>query len=204
MNKRLLFSLMSMMAIVSMLLAACQPAPAPTEAPAPVQTEAPAPVVTEAPEPAFKACQVTDTGGIDDKSFNATAWKGVTDAQAQLGIEGKYLESQQQTDYEKNINAFIEDKCDIIVTVGFLLGDATKAAAEANPDTEVLDRRLRLRPDHPERSGTGLLYRSGWLPGWLCGGWRQQDRQDRHLRRHPDSAGDRLHGRLCAGRQGLQ
>jgi basic membrane protein A len=80
------------------------------------------------------ACQVTDTGGIDDKSFNATAWKGITDAQDKLGIEGKYLESQQQTDYEKNINAFIDEGCDIIVTVGFLLGDATKAAAEANPD----------------------------------------------------------------------
>jgi basic membrane protein A len=52
----------------------------------------------------------------------------------QLGVEGKYLESQQQTDYEKNINAFIEDGCDLIVTVGFLLGDATAAAAEANPE----------------------------------------------------------------------
>ncbi len=81
----------------------------------------------------FLACQVTDTGGIDDRSFNATAWKGITDAMEQLGIQGKYLESQQMADYEKNINAFIEQECDIIVTVGFLLGDATKAAAEANP-----------------------------------------------------------------------
>jgi basic membrane protein A len=87
-----------------------------------------------APAAKAKVCQVTDTGGIDDKSFNATAWKGVTDAVAQLGIEGKYLESQQQTDYEKNINAFLDEGCDLIVTVGFLLGDATKAAAEANPD----------------------------------------------------------------------
>lgn len=82
----------------------------------------------------FKACQVTDVGGIDDKSFNATAYKGLTDAEEDLGVEIKYLESQQQTDYEKNINAFIEEGCDIIVTVGFLLGDATAAAAEANPD----------------------------------------------------------------------
>ena len=52
----------------------------------------------------------------------------------ELGVEGKYLESQQQTDYEKNINAFIEEGCDLIVTVGFLLGDATAAGAEANPD----------------------------------------------------------------------
>jgi basic membrane protein A len=91
---------------------------------------------TQAPGADFKACQVTDTGGIDDKSFNATAWKGVEDAVTELGIEGKYLESQQQTDYEANINAFIEEECDLIVTVGFLLGDATAAAANANPDVK--------------------------------------------------------------------
>jgi basic membrane protein A len=85
-------------------------------------------------ETAFKACQVTDAGGIDDKSFNATAWKGIQDAQSELGVEGKYLESQQQTDYEKNINAFLEEGCDLIVTVGFLLGDATAASAQANPE----------------------------------------------------------------------
>jgi basic membrane protein A len=127
-----------------------------TEAPTEVMTEAPTEVMTEAPteemteEPTeaateeatealtapegFKACQVTDTGGIDDKSFNATAWKGVTDAMDAFGIEGKYLESQQQTDYERNINLFIEEGCNLIVTVGFLLGDATQAAATANPD----------------------------------------------------------------------
>jgi basic membrane protein A and related proteins len=84
----------------------------------------------------FLACQVTDTGGIDDKSFNATAWKGIEDAMKEYNIDGKYLESQQQTDYEKNLNAFIDEKCDIIVTVGFLLGDATKASAEANTNVK--------------------------------------------------------------------
>ncbi|NLN70001.1 MAG: BMP family ABC transporter substrate-binding protein [Chloroflexi bacterium] len=79
-------------------------------------------------------CQITDTGGIDDKSFNQTAWKGIEDAITDLGIEGKYLESQEVADYEKYLNAFIEEGCDLIVTVGFLIGDATAAAAEANPD----------------------------------------------------------------------
>lgn len=83
---------------------------------------------------AFTACQVTDTGGIDDNSFNQTAWKGVLDAQEQLGIEGRYLESQAETDYEANLNSLLGGGCDVIVTVGFLLGDATKKAAEANPD----------------------------------------------------------------------
>ena len=79
---------------------------------------------------------VSDVGGIDDKSFNQTAWKGVEDAIAGLGIDGVFLESQQQTDYEKNINEFLSQNKDLIVTVGFLLGDATKSAADANPDAK--------------------------------------------------------------------
>ena len=89
---------------------------------------------TATPAAAFKACQVTDTGGVDDKGFNQTAWKGVQDAEKELGVEAKLLESKAETDYEPNINSFIGEKCDIIITVGFLLGDGTKKAAEANPD----------------------------------------------------------------------
>ena len=141
MSKKL-FTLMGFLVIASMLLAACGGGaattvapPPPTQAPKPTAapTKPPAPTAPPA-EAKFKACQVTDVGGIDDKSFNATAWKGVQDAMAAFGIDGKYLESQQQTDYEKNIKAFVDEGCNIIVTVGFLLGDATKAAAEANPD----------------------------------------------------------------------
>jgi basic membrane protein A len=82
----------------------------------------------------FKACQITDTGGIDDKGFNETAWKGAERAEADLGVEAKFLESQAETDYAPNIGSFIDEGCDIIVTVGFLLGDATATAANANPD----------------------------------------------------------------------
>ena len=82
----------------------------------------------------FLSCQVTDTGGVDDKSFNQTAFKGMEDAKAEFGIETKVLESQSANDFETNINTFMDQDCDLIVTVGFLLGDATAAAAEANPD----------------------------------------------------------------------
>ena len=82
----------------------------------------------------MKACEVTDVGGVDDKGFNAKAWKGVQDAAAQLGVEANLLESKTETDYAPNIQAFIDQACNIIVTVGFLLGDATKEAANANPD----------------------------------------------------------------------
>jgi phosphate/phosphite/phosphonate ABC transporter binding protein len=118
-SKRFFWVLLALLIISSLVLGACGQAEEPTEEPM---------------EDAFLACQVTDVGGIDDKSFNQTAWKGIQDAVAGLGVEGKYLESQQQTDYEANINAFVEEGCDLIVSVGFLLGDATIAAAEANPD----------------------------------------------------------------------
>lgn len=84
--------------------------------------------------PAMKACQITDVGGVDDKGFNQKAFKGVTDAADQLGVEAAVLESQSETDYQPNIQSFIDQGCGIIVTVGFLLGDATKEAANANPD----------------------------------------------------------------------
>jgi basic membrane protein A len=84
----------------------------------------------------FLACQVTDTGGIDDKSFNQTAYKGLQDAQEQLGVQIKVLESDDENDFEPNIQTFIDQGCDLIVTVGFLLGDATAKAAEENPDQQ--------------------------------------------------------------------
>jgi basic membrane protein A and related proteins len=160
MSKKI-FQLLAILLVASLILAACAPAatPAPTPVPeqpepAPVEPTAPPveptappveptappaeptepPAEPEPPTTTIKACQVTDTGGVDDASFNETAWAGVLRAQDELGVEGLVLESQQQADYERNINAFIEEGCDVIVTVGFLLGDATAAAAEQNPD----------------------------------------------------------------------
>ena len=83
---------------------------------------------------AVKACEVTDVGGVDDKGFNQKAYKGVTDAADQLGVEAAVLESQAETDYATNIQSFVDQGCSVIITVGFLLGDATKEAANANPD----------------------------------------------------------------------
>jgi basic membrane protein A len=89
---------------------------------------------TPAEQVDFKACQVTDVGGIDDKSFNQTAYAGLQRAEEELGVETAFLESQTPNDFEPNVNALIEQDCDLIITVGFLFGDVTAAAAEANPD----------------------------------------------------------------------
>ncbi len=100
-------------------------------------SEAPAsePAASEPAAAGIKACQVTDVGGVDDKGFNQKAFKGVQDAAAQLGVEAIVLESQAETDYATNIQSFIDQGCGIVITVGFLLGDATKEAANANPET---------------------------------------------------------------------
>jgi basic membrane protein A len=126
---------------------------------------------TQAANTKLKICQVTDTGGIDDKSFNATAWKGVQLAIEKYGVDGKYLESQEVADYEKNINAFIEEKCDLIIPVGFFLTDATKAAAEANPSVKfsIVD----VSYDPPINNVLGQVFQTdeaAFLAGYVAAG----------------------------------
>ncbi len=83
----------------------------------------------------FKACMVTDTGGIDDKSFNASSWAGMeAAAKADPNVTVTYLQSTSPSDYQTNISTFLSQSCGIIVTVGFLMADATESAAKANPN----------------------------------------------------------------------
>jgi basic membrane protein A and related proteins len=83
----------------------------------------------------FKACMVTDIGGVNDKSFNQSSWAGMQAAQSAepTKIHSIYLPSTSSADYAKNITQFESEKCGIIVTVGFNMGAATQSAAVANP-----------------------------------------------------------------------
>jgi basic membrane protein A len=120
---------------------------------------------------AFTACQVTDTGGIDDNSFNQTAWKGVLDAKEKLGVDGRFLESQAETDYEANINSLLGGQCDIIITVGFLLGDATQTAAETNPNQMFSIVDFAYDPEIP--NVLGQIYatdEAAFMAGYLAAG----------------------------------
>ena len=85
---------------------------------------------------AVKACLVTDLAGVDDRSFNASAWQGVQDAMAAgyATADSFYLESESAADWQPNIDQFIEQGCQHIVTVGFALGEVTAINAAANPD----------------------------------------------------------------------
>ena len=117
-------------------------------------------------------CMVTDTGGIDDRSFNASAWAGMQAAQsAGSGITVKYLQSTTQADYVPNINTFISQKCSIIVTVGFLMGTATSDAAKAHASQKFAIVDFSYTP--PLSNVNALLFdtsQDGFQGGYLAAG----------------------------------
>jgi len=117
-------------------------------------------------------CMVTDTGGIDDRSFNASAWAGMqAAAKASSNVAVKYLQSTTQADYVPNINTFISQKCNIIVTVGFLMGDATQAAAKAHASQKFAIVDFSYTPPLPNVDA--LLFNTaqdGFQGGYLAAG----------------------------------
>lgn len=84
--------------------------------------------------PDFKACLVSDAGGWDDKSFNQSAKEGLDLAIEKLHVAHQTAESKDSADFEPNVEAMVTEGCNLIIGVGFSLGDAITKAAEANPD----------------------------------------------------------------------
>lgn len=119
----------------------------------------------------YKACMVTDTGGIDDRSFNASAWKGMQDAEKDGKVTSSNVQSTSQNDYVPNINALISKKCDIIVTVGGLMSDATKSAAQAHTDQKFAIVDAAYDPPLPNVFGMEFNTAQGaFLGGYLAAG----------------------------------
>jgi basic membrane protein A len=82
-------------------------------------------------EKGFRVGFVTDTGGIDDQSFNTTQWAGVQRAQKDLGVEATFIQSDEATQYESNLTEFASQEYDLVIASGFFLGgDLAKTAAQ--------------------------------------------------------------------------
>jgi basic membrane protein A len=116
---------------------------------------------------------VTDVGRVNDRSFNQSAWDGVLEACAALGLtegeECRYIETQDPADYSDNIQQFIDGGFNVIVSVGFALGEATAAAAQANPDIMFIGVDQFQGEALPNL--TGLIFhedQSGFLAGALA------------------------------------
>ena len=94
------------------------------------------PQMVTAADDEFKIGLITDVGGVNDGSFNQSAWEGLEKAGEELGVEVNYLESATDADYQPNMETFVDEDYDLIISVGYMLADATREAAEANPDTK--------------------------------------------------------------------
>ncbi len=112
---------------------------------------------------------VTDVGLIDDKSFNQSAWEGVKRAESELGAVINFIETKDAKDYGANIDLFAQQNYDIIVTVGFALGEATAEAAATYPDIDFVG--VDQFQVETVANVTGLIFpedKSGFLAGALA------------------------------------
>ncbi len=114
-------------------------------------------------------CLVTDEGRVNDGTFNQFAHEGAVAATEDFELEYTFIETQATTDYEANVATCIEEGFDIVITVGFLIGDATSAAAIANPDVFFIGVD-QFVADGPENY-VGIQYREdevGFVAGALA------------------------------------
>ncbi|MEU1604845.1 BMP family lipoprotein [Micromonospora matsumotoense] len=115
----------------------------------------------------YSACMVTDVGGIDDKSFNTSAWKGLEEAKkANDKIDIKYVASKAEADYEVNLTGYVNQKCDFILAVGGLMQDATKKIAAANPNQQfgIVDANPATANVYPMQFDTAqAAFQAGYL-----------------------------------------
>jgi len=113
---------------------------------------------------------VTDIGKVDDRTFNEFAYHGMMRAVKEFGLKSAFIETQQPTDYEKNIEQFVSTGYDMVITVGFMLGDATRKMAKKYPQVHfaIVD----FAYDPPVANIAGLIFgedQAGFLAGALAG-----------------------------------
>jgi basic membrane protein A and related proteins len=130
-------------------------------------------------QPAIKAGVVTDIGGLNDRSFNMLANRGIKQAERELGVETRVLLSKSNGDYVPNLTTLAQQQFDLIVPVGFLMADATNTVASKLPNANfaIVDYSATLLKDKPQNV-QGLLFKeqeAGYLAGYLAGLWAKDN-----------------------------
>ena len=127
-------SVAALTAAVALTLAACGDAPDDSNK----ETNSPDASATSTDGPAassdFKGCMVSDAGGFDDHSFNESAFAGLQRAESELGIQMATAQSTDVSDFDPNIDAMVQQGCNLIFNVGFNLAPNTQTSAQKNPD----------------------------------------------------------------------
>jgi basic membrane protein A and related proteins len=119
---------------------------------------------------AIRVGLVTDIGGLNDRGFNSLANQGLEQAADELGVETRVLESKSDADYIPNLSQLGDEGYDLVISVGFLMGEATQKAAQEYPDTDfaIVD----FAYEAPESNLQGLVFKEqevGYLVGYLAG-----------------------------------
>lgn len=121
-------------AVAALSLSACGEAPDKDAAEEPEKDD----VATEdvADHSDIKACMVSDSGGFDDRSFNQSGHDGLKRAESELGVSIRDAESSSEADFVPNIDSMVQEGCDVIIGVGFLMVDSMSEAAEKHPEVK--------------------------------------------------------------------
>ncbi len=119
----------------------------------------------------FRAGMATDTGGINDRSFNESSWQGLQEFHAKYPdqTDVRYLESKQEADYSTNCDKLVDGNCDLVFGVGYEMADAILQVADMNPDIHFVnvDNSFEDTPDNV----TGVLFRAqegAFLVGYIA------------------------------------
>ena len=118
----------------------------------------------------IKVGMVADTGGINDESFNQSAWEGLQQAEKELGIEVKVIESKQASEYLGNIETLVDQGMDLVIGVGFTMAEDIKTQAENYPDVNfaIIDETYEEIPSNV----TPILFKANeaaYLTGLIAG-----------------------------------
>jgi len=118
-----------------------------------------------------KIAMVTDVGGVNDQSFNQSAWEGLKRAEKDFGIAVAYKESKQDADYGPNMETLTDAGYDLIWGIGFLMGDAIKETAEINPDQKYAIIDFSYGPETPENVACAVFQEEepSFLVGYIAG-----------------------------------
>lgn len=119
----------------------------------------------------YKVAMVTDVGGVNDQSFNQSAWEGLKRAKKELGTKIAYKESKQDADYAPNMETITDAGFDLIWGIGFLMGDAIKSTAQINPDQKYAIIDFSYGPETPKNVSCVVFQEEqpSFLVGYIAG-----------------------------------
>jgi basic membrane protein A len=116
---------------------------------------------------------VTDVGGVNDQSFNQSAWEGLQRFGNDSGSAVSYIESKDESNYAPNIDTYIDQKVDLLWGVGFMMGDSIEQAGKDNPDVQFAIIDYAYSPDQvPNNNVTGIVFSAeecSFLVGYIAG-----------------------------------